>query len=274
MPEYPLDISLSSSNAVSIGSVSGVSGSVSGPFDADAIEIPDVLAGSFVATVSIPPISPDEIPGLVRWYDATQLVGYIDGDGVSQFPDLAGVAGGGIMDGGAGNPTRYPIYTINVQGGQPGLLIGGVNVRNFGQFPTPVSVQTVVAVAKLTGSAFPSNSIIGGGSAIVSTVSGAYPPQPRPYFPGTIAGTAFQTLAGVTQYLNGVANPTLEAVFGSSAVYECSLDTQIASENFLVGDANGYTVDGYIMEICAYSGQLTPTQRTALMGYFTDKYGL
>jgi hypothetical protein len=53
--EANLDVSLTSSTAVSEIEIEGVSGDYSGPYDSEAISIPVVTSGSFVATVAIPP---------------------------------------------------------------------------------------------------------------------------------------------------------------------------------------------------------------------------
>jgi hypothetical protein len=64
--ETPLDVAFASSSGVSIGAVTGVSGTVSGPFDSQDIEIPAVDVGAFVATVATPVPPPLEYgPGSI-----------------------------------------------------------------------------------------------------------------------------------------------------------------------------------------------------------------
>jgi hypothetical protein len=59
------------------------------------------------------------VAGAVAWWDATQLTGLTDGEGVSSWPDASGVSGPLLA------PGTEPVYKVNIKNGHPIVRFNG-----------------------------------------------------------------------------------------------------------------------------------------------------
>lgn len=261
--EIPLVTSLASSEGVTLGELTGVSGEHSGPLDVDDIEIPDVETGSFVANVSTPePVDPpDNVPNLVAWYDASQLVGYSNNDIIGTWSDLSPSAG-------SMNPTQSTRYITNAQNSLPCARFTK-SPHSFFTAINNISKGDIFIACKITSAVF--------SGAFFKMGILSYAAQST--FAGVDATTNWDSASwpiGTVYYLNGIVTTNTAALL-SPSIYNLKLGSISALGSLIVNSGNNPAPNGCNMdlyEIAIYDRVLSDDERLGITNYFKLKWGI
>lgn len=236
---------------------------------------------------STPPPSGPPVSGYSAWWDATQITGVSDGEGVSEWADLSGNGYNWTQADTGYQPIYYNVTESQLVNGHPAVWFYPADQNCFDNTgPTYGAAQTVFLVgsgftgtdAYLTGS---SNSYSHGPAIIFGYTAGELQ-----YYAELSSGTAadeqtFGTVnastfaacwsqtdgSNLSGYLNnGTAVFSVTPHNANSGVVNEYLGTSVQS-------GSGNYASGAICEMIIYPSQLTATQIASVMSYLTSKWG-
>lgn len=260
--EEPLDISLSSSTAVGLGTATAVSGMHGGPFDAEEITISDVMAGSFVAVISIPidpGIDPITIPGMLAWYQADQISGKSEGDGINLWQDVSG--NGNHMTG-----NSNAIFRENAQNGLPGVQTNKVSPTDLTSTSTNTGTLVVFAVIRAIGTPSGNDCAVGGANA------------PSDGYIRTNSTSTWRTsLFPLVQiFQQGVEDDSVYVGQAKAIAFRHATFTNPSGLYTVGHEFNGTSLSfsGMFHEVICYSSVISDVQIAGVSQWLTVKWGL
>ena len=223
--------------------------------------------------------TPNSIAGLVGWYDANALSGYVNGDSVSSWTDISG--GRTAVNSSVG---EQPAYVTGAQNGRPVVRFDGTSDRlqatSFQDaFVGTTSATVFVAFAVGPGASSDTEySVLDFGAN-----DGFY------RFAGDGAGylsdfrTARITAEPIGQPTSGSHYMTIRTgssgyeVYRNSSLVESTGASWGIGANLTIGDnpvSAGVDFAGDVFEVIYYNSQLSTSQIQQVGDYLVDKWGL
>jgi hypothetical protein len=224
-------------------------------------------AWQYAALSSPAAFTPASISGLYAWYDASQIVGKVDGDAISQWDDLSGNARHLLQATGS----KQPLYKAAVQNGKPVVRFDGVDDDLTAALAATLAQPfTIVVVGRAsTGTstnenftASPSGNVFvagrtGGGG--VYSIQGGTP------FTQISAGRKENAFKLITAIFNGATSE----IHVNGATTAGSLGTTGYATPLRVGSLGGTTefLNGDVAELIVYSKALNSTEVGQIEAY-------
>lgn len=234
---------------------------------------------------------PNQVPGLVAWFDATAISGLNDSDPVTTWTNLAGSTNA------TGSGLTRPSYKVNIQNGRPGVLFTGSSTTNlradaiapqFSGNDTPCTIVIVMKPTDVTAAAQgwvcmcqeavtpPLNNL--------DMATGAFRSVRRDDANTTFAVFNQTTVVANTPYItsyqfdgtnmqlfvNGVQSGSTTDV---SAAGQITLDVMAIGVR-RSGGANSLPYTGYMFEILIYNRAITTAERDKIELYASAKWGI
>lgn len=208
---------------------------------------------------SVPELVPNSVSGLTLWLKADSL-SLNNGDLVGTWTDSSGNG----HDATQVNTTRKPTYKTNILNGKPGLVFDGI--------------QTFMDVSSLSSQTFfivlnhSDKNVFGDQRTIIRNRI-----SPYENIVGMPGGTSYGTFAISNVRVNQVLT-TSAAPINDYRVMSFNTNT-LTTKNIEIGDfyeddPPPYPFYGYILEIIAYNGTLSDSNRSGVELYLANKYGL
>jgi hypothetical protein len=272
--EVAAEITLTDQSGVIEESVSGVDGEISSGLSAESITILNLGTSSFTAQLDVPSVEtpPDEIPGLITWYDASQIVGKVDGDNLASLTDIAGFVNLVSLN----SPTWDPIYKTNIQNGLPCMRFGAPGptlLRNPALVNLP-GLSTIFIVARIRTATFDNAATNNGGAIIITSpfntvnLEGEEVPSTEWYL--TSSQASEYRINGTVNAL-GFGNPTVSSIYEWNGINQGPGNREYTLG---IGDSLLNWLEFDLFELAIYEGNLTTEQRTGIMNYFSNKWGI
>jgi hypothetical protein len=223
--------------------------------------------GSLFRTAPI--IDAPPIAGYTRWFDASQLTAYDDGETVTNWPNLSGNGAGATVP--VGNTA--PIYTANATDNGRGALFFTADGSNGGarssaalRFARDTNIRTVFSVFK--------------GNSFLLTDSNTYhfhrPDDRTPTKPLWHGRYTSEAIKNGATYVNGllvdgITTPMPIAENNGFNLISVVTTGPITADSFNK-DRNNHAGEQYQAEIIMYDRVLTDTERQQVEAYLAQKW--
>lgn len=214
---------------------------------------------------TVGPVTPPDIPDLLAWFDADQLV-LSDNDPVSTWTDASGNGNDATGSGGS-----RPTYKTGILNGLPVVRFDATDdVLATAMFIDDPTEYTILVVYNHTTSSGNHRVIQGSNNWLIGGYSGAHRFYNGAFIigPAVSANVFVKAIAffggGTAEFrVNGSSQGTNGNTTGPGTIY-------IGAG----GTSPGEKLDGDVAEICVYDRKLTTDELTDLESYVTDKYGV
>lgn len=225
--------------------------------------------------------SPSDIPNMLFWYNAENIIGLNNGDPLTTWPDASGNA----FDLNPYTDPTKPTYGANALNGLPVVDFSPPSFMQIaGSIIDPTLKHTFFVVSKINSTA--DQGVFGNvntAGTLLRYRNNGGTLQYRAVFPITDFNAS--VAAGNYAYITVVQDCT-NSVSGAITIRENGVTLGTGSSgnqtspdgNFAVGNYeasnNGGQLNGSIAEVIAYVGVLTPTQISLVEGYLAQRYAL
>lgn len=230
-------------------------------------------------------VNPASISGLKLWLDASQITGLSDGDSVTNWFDLSG----NTNDFSQSTASRRPLYKTAVQNGLPGVLGDGVDDRLESASVDWSAYDKATIFCVYKNPTATADEIIYERSADVNANNGAW----ILFNDAANVISAAKTPTGVAYssvnnaFANGVVVTKIDLALPSNALTAKLNGSDFSGRafdgnggnfgnyaNYLFQRAGGVApMNGYILEMGVYMGEIGDAARAQLTTYLRNKWG-
>ena len=231
-----------------------------------------VVRSYFVTvTVIVPPVLPPVTAGLVRFFDASQLTGYMNGNPVSTWPDLSGNGANATVP--SGNAAPMYVANAGTDTGLPALYFpknGGAGSSGALRFTRDSNIRTVFSVFK--------------GNSFLLTDTDAFhfhrpgddnPADPLWDGPSQHNWTSANILNGSTYVngtsVNGASHAMPTNLHGGFNLVEVITTGNVQADSFNK-DRIYHSGNQYQAEVILYNRALTEQERLSVENYLINKW--